>query len=153
MYSICYFQNIVLFLTLFFQNKIIFVDNVFVCFLPSSVNFQLSWTEFSIISKLSSHPTRPPDPTTRPDPTRPPDHPTAGIVNLLTRFWPNFKGRFLGPFWTDLSFHGDICSGNICHCNICPYQEYLISSEFDQTLKVGSWDHIQQMPTVMVTFI
>ena len=28
-------------------------------FLPSSVNFQHSWTEFSLISKLSSHPTRP----------------------------------------------------------------------------------------------
>ena len=25
---------------------------------------------------------------------------------LLARFWPNFKGRFLGPSLTDLNYHG-----------------------------------------------
>ena len=35
--------------------------------LISSVNFQLGWAEFSIISKLSSHLTIWPDLTTRPD--------------------------------------------------------------------------------------
>ena len=74
---------------------------------------------------------------------------------LLTRFEPNFKGRFLGPYWTDLYCLCDICQGNICHGDICPYQEYLICywSDFDQTLKVVSWDHLLQMPIVMVTFI
>ena len=27
---------------------------------------------------------------------------------LLARFWPNFKGRFLGPFWTYPNCHSDI---------------------------------------------
>ena len=74
---------------------------------------------------------------------------------LLTRFEPNFKGRFLGPYWTDLYLLCDICQGNICHGDIRPYQEYLICywSDFDQTLKVVSWDNFLQMPIVMVTFI
>ena len=45
---------------------------------------------------------------------------------LLARFWPNFKGRFLGPSLTDVNCHGDICPGNICQGDICPYQKYLI---------------------------
>ena len=56
---------------------------------------------------------------------------------LLTRFWPNFKSRILGPSWTDSSCHGDICPGNNCPGNICQYQSYLNCywPEFDQTLK------------------
>ena len=69
---------------------------------------------------------------------------------LLVRFWPNFKGRFLGPIWTYSNFQNDICSGNICPCDIYPYQEYLSchKPDFDQTLKVGSWDHLEHIPTV-----
>ena len=58
---------------------------------------------------------------------------------LLARFWPNFKGRFLGLSLTDPNCHDDICPSNICPCDICPYQEYLSCywSDFDQTLEVG----------------
>ena len=59
---------------------------------------------------------------------------------LLVRFWPNFKGRFLGPIWTFSSFQNDICSGNICPCCHKP--------NFGKTLKVGSWDHLEHIPTV-----
>ena len=61
---------------------------------------------------------------------------------LLARFWPNFKGGFLGHFLTYSKCHNDICSGNICPCDICPYQQYLSFCwpDFDQILKVGSWD-------------
>ena len=74
---------------------------------------------------------------------------------LLTRFWPNFKGRFLGPSLTDSNCHSDICPGNICPGDICPYQEYLNCywSDFDQTLKVGFWNHFLLIPTVTVTFV
>ena len=74
---------------------------------------------------------------------------------LLARFWPNFKGRFLRPSWTYSNCHGDICPGNICHGDICPCQEYLSCywSDFDQTLKVDSWDHLELIPTVMSTFV
>ena len=53
---------------------------------------------------------------------------------LLTRFWQNFKRRFLGPSLTHPNRHGDICPGNICPGDICPYQEYLSSywPDFDQ---------------------
>ena len=48
----------------------------------------------------------------------------SGISQLiLTRFWPNIKGRFLGPSLTDSKCHGDICTGNICPDNFFPYQE------------------------------
>ena len=55
---------------------------------------------------------------------------------LLTRFWPNFKHRFLGPSLTHPNCHGDICAGNICPVDICPYREYLSCywPNFDQTL-------------------
>ena len=63
---------------------------------------------------------------------------------LLTRFWQNFKVRSLGPSWTDFNCHRDICPGNICHDDICPCPEYLscYRPDFDQTLKVDSWDHL-----------
>ena len=84
---------------------------------------------------------------------------------LLTLFWPNFKNRFLGTSRTDSNSHSVICPCNICPCNICPcnicpcniypYQEYLSYYwlNFDQTLKVGSWEHPETVPTVMVTFV
>ena len=38
---------------------------------------------------------------------------------------------------------------------ISPYQEYLsyFLPDSDQTLKVGSWEHLEEIPTVTVTFI
>ena len=62
---------------------------------------------------------------------------------------------FQEPFLTHTNCHRDICQGNICPGNICPYQEYLswYSPDFDQTLKVSSWDHLGHMPAVMVTFV
>ena len=44
---------------------------------------------------------------------------------LLTWFWPNFKGRFLGQCLTDAKWHNNICPGNIFPGNICQYQEYI----------------------------
>ena len=74
---------------------------------------------------------------------------------LLTRFWWNFKCRFLGTSSTDFNCQGDICPRNICPRDICPYQEYLSSNwpNFDETLKIGSWEHLQQIPTVWGTFV
>ena len=42
------------------------------------------------------------------------------------------------------NYHCDICQGNICPGDVCPYQEYLIWfwHDSDQTLKVGSLDHV-----------
>ena len=74
---------------------------------------------------------------------------------LLNRFWPNFKTRFLGPSWTDSSCHGDICPANNCPGNICPYQSYLSCywANFDQTLKIDSWENLEVIPTLMATFV
>jgi len=69
--------------------------------------------------------------------THPPTNSTSAISQLLlTRFWPNFKRRFLGPSLTHPNCHGDICPGNICPVDICPYLEYLSCywPNFDQTL-------------------
>ena len=54
---------------------------------------------------------------------------------LLTRFWWNFKGRFLWTFRTDSN-----CQGDICPRDICPYQEYLSCywPDFDETLPQSS---------------
>jgi len=61
---------------------------------------------------------------------------------------------FLGPFWTYPNCQNDICPGNITPCDICPYLEYLSYywPDFDQTLKVDSWDNLEHIPTVTVTF-
>ena len=74
---------------------------------------------------------------------------------LLTRFWWNFKGMFLGTSRTNSNCHGDICPGNICPGNICPYEEYLSCywPNFDETLQVGYWEHLEKIPTVKVTFV
>ena len=55
----------------------------------------------------------------------------------------------------DANCHGDICPCNICPGDICPYKQYLNCywSNFDQTLNVGCWEHLEQIPTVMVTFV
>ena len=76
---------------------------------------------------------------------------------LLALFLPNIKGRFLGTSRTDSNYYSDICPGNICPGNICPYQQYLscYRPDFDQTLKVESWDwdHLELIPAVMATFV
>ena len=73
---------------------------------------------------------------------------------LLTRFWWNFKGRFLWTSRTDSNCQGDICPRNICPRDICPYQEYLSCywPDFDETLQVGSWKHLEQILNVTDTF-
>ena len=52
----------------------------------------------------------------------------------MTQFWPNFKGRILGPCLKDADCYGDICQGNICPGDICSYMQYLSFywSNFDQ---------------------
>ena len=49
--------------------------------------------------------------------------------------------------WNGLGLEFDksnVCTGNICSCDICPYQEYLSLywAVFYPTLKVSSWDHL-----------
>ena len=60
-----------------------------------------------------------------------------------------------GPPWTHFNHNGDICLGNICPGDVCPYPEFLSCywPNFDQTLNVGSWEHLLQMPSVMDTFV
>ena len=64
---------------------------------------------------------------------------------LLTQFWPNLKGRFMGPSSTD----------SICHGDICPYQKYISCywSDVDQTLNVGSWDHRLLIQYLLLTYV
>ena len=49
----------------------------------------------------------------------------------------------------------DICPCNICPDDICPYQQYLSCywPDFDQILKVDSWDLFEHIPTVTITFV
>ena len=63
----------------------------------------------------------------------------------------SLKGRHL---WPSVNCQDDICPGNTCPSNICLYQEYLSCHwpDFDQTLKVGSLDHLEQISTVSVIF-
>merc|ERR1712115_479200 len=74
---------------------------------------------------------------------------------LLTQFGPNFKHRVLGTSRTDSNCHHDIFPDNICPGDICPYQQYLSCywPDLDQTLNKGSWEHIQQITTVTMTFV
>ena len=65
------------------------------------------------------------------------------------------KGRLLGTSRSVSKCHSDICLGNTCPNDIYPYQEYLscCRPDFDETLKVGSWEHLEQIPTVTVPFV
>ena len=56
----------------------------------------------------------------------------------------------MGASTTDSNCYGDICPGNIC-----PYQKYLSCywPDFDETLKVDSWEHIEQIPTIKLTYV
>ena len=68
--------------------------------------------------------TPPPPPTTR--------NSTSSIFQLLlTRFWPNFKGSFLGPFLTDANCHDNICPGNIWTRMPWPGSPIFFSRKFD----------------------
>ena len=75
-------------------------------------------------------------------------------LHYLSRYWPN-KGWFLGASRTDSNCNSDICPGDICPGNICPYQEYLSCywPDFEKTLKVASWEHLEQISTVTGTFV
>ena len=77
----------------------------------------------------------------------------------LSCYCPNFvkkfKGRFLGKSRTDSNYYRDICPGNICPSNIRQYREYLSCfwPNFDPILKVGSREHLEQIPSFTVTFV
>ena len=80
----------------------------------------------------------------------------SGISQLLLPwFWRNFKGSFLGTSRTDTNYQVNICPGNICPSGICPYQEYLSCywPNFDETFNVVSWEHLEQIPTIKLTFV
>ena len=102
-------------------------------------NITLSWVRHE--NDLANHPT--PPPTQR-------NFMVAISHLLLTQFWWNFKCRFLETSRTDSNCHGEICP-----CDICPYQEYLSSNwpGFYETLKISSWEHLEQIRTVRVTFV
>ena len=55
----------------------------------------------------------------------------------------------------DSDSNSDICPINICPGDICPYQEYLSCywPDFDETLKVASWEYLEQIQTVKLTFV
>ena len=89
---------------------------------------------------------------------------------LLARFGSNFKQRVLGTYTTGYNCHhnicpgnicpgdicpGDICPGDICPGDICPSQQYLSCywPDFDHTLNKGSWENIQQITNVTMTFV
>merc|ERR1711954_332272 len=74
---------------------------------------------------------------------------------LLAQFGSNFKQRVLGTYTTVYNCHLNICPGNICPGDICPYKQYLSCYRpyLDQTLNKGSWEYIQQITTVTMTFV
>ena len=74
---------------------------------------------------------------------------------VKNQLWPKFKGRFLGTSRTDFNCNGDICPGNICPRTIYLYLNFLSCywPNFDQTSKVGFWDHLWQMPPITATFV
>ena len=69
---------------------------------------------------------------------------------LLARFGSNFKQKVLEIHTTDYNCHHNICLGNIC-----PYQQYRSCSwpDLDQTLNKRSMKHMQQITTVITTFV
>ena len=77
------------------------------------------------------------------------------ISSVTDSILTKFTGRLLWYSLTDANCHGDICPGNICPDKIGPCQDYLSCywPDFDKTLKVASWEHLEQISTVTVTFV
>ena len=69
--------------------------------------------------------------------------------------WHENDCNFLGTSRTDFNYQVDISPGNICPGDICPYQEYLSCywPNFDKTLKVASWENLEQIPTIKLTYV
>ena len=82
---------------------------------------------------------------TTPPPPHPPQKLNVRNISAVTDLLSNFKPRFLGLSRTDFNRRSIIC----------PYQEYLSCylPNFEKTLKVGSWDYLEQIPSVTVTFV
>ena len=61
----------------------------------------------------------------------------------------------LGTSRTDSNFHSEIWPGNIRPGDICPYQKYLSCywPNFDETLKVTSWEHLKKIQTIKMAFV
>ena len=61
----------------------------------------------------------------------------------------------MGTCRKDSNYQVNICPGNICPGDTCPYQEYLSCywTNFNETLKVASWEHLEQIPTIKLTFV
>ena len=59
--------------------------------------------------------------------------------------------RFMGPSWTDFNCHSDICSCNICPCDI--WQEYCSCYwlDFDQTSTIGPLWHLTGILQLLLT--
>ena len=83
---------------------------------PNHNSTQLNITLVGLDMKMILH--------TYPPPYHPTPHRNSMLAIsqlLLTRFWWNFKRRFLGASGTDYKCHIDICPGNIFPGEICPY--------------------------------
>ena len=73
-------------------------------------------------------------------------HKRSILIKVLSKPQPNLNTR-LGLTWKWL------CTPH--HPTETQYQDYLSCYwlNFDETLKIGSWEHLEQIPTVMVTFV
>ena len=78
------------------------------------------------------------------------------LQHLLTRFWPNFK--VYCSAWPRLKMTTKIGLHTITTHPHHPPHKLLDSNiscywpNFDQTLDIGPWEHLQQIPAVTVTF-
>ena len=103
---------------------------------PNTTTTKPNITLVGFDMKMTLHHHHPPPPTTTAN--------SMSVISqlLLTWFWRNFTGSFLGAYRTDSNYQVDICLCNICPGNICPYQEYLSCywPDVNQTLKVGFWN-------------
>ena len=74
---------------------------------------------------------------------------------LLAQFGSNSKHRVLETYTPDCNCRHNSFPGNICPGDVCPYQQYLSCywPNFDQTLIKESWEHLQHITTVPMTFV
>ena len=124
------------------KEKNYLVTSIIFALTPTHLPPRMTWQEWISVAKFTTHPPRRNNDISLnkgvfdkifhqvnfSDIVKTPTQPQFNLTIpqlLLAWFWPNIKGRLLGPSSTYANCHCDICPGNICPCDIRPYQEYL----------------------------
>ena len=77
------------------------------------------------------------------------------VFDWNTTYFLGIIFRCEATLWTANVCICDICPGKICPGDLCPYLQYFkcYRLDFDETSKLGYWEYLEPIPTVMMIFV